>query len=33
MIRFAGYTTMLGYWEDKAKTEEVMGRDRWLHSG
>ncbi len=29
----AGYATMLGYWEDKAKTDEIMGRDRWLHSG
>ena len=28
-----GYSTMLGYWEDKEKTEEVIGPDRWFHTG
>ena len=28
-----GYSTMLGYWEDKEKTEEVITPDRWLHTG
>jgi len=28
-----GYSTMLGYWEDKEKTDEVIGQDRWFHTG
>ncbi|XP_077979836.1 medium-chain acyl-CoA ligase ACSF2, mitochondrial-like [Glandiceps talaboti] len=28
-----GYTTMLGYWEDEGKTNEVIGKDRWFHTG
>ena len=28
-----GYSTMLGYWEDKEKTEEVITKDRWFHTG
>ena len=28
-----GYSTMLGYWGDKTKTEEVIGQDRWFHTG
>ena len=28
-----GYSTMLGYWGDKAKTDEVIGQDRWFHTG
>ncbi|XP_055692886.1 medium-chain acyl-CoA ligase ACSF2, mitochondrial-like [Lutzomyia longipalpis] len=28
-----GYFTMLGYWEDEAKTKEVLGRDGWLRTG
>jgi len=28
-----GYSTMLGYWEDKVKTEEVIKPDRWFHTG
>ena len=28
-----GYSTMLGYWGDKEKTEEVIGIDRWFHTG
>ena len=28
-----GYSTMLGYWEDKEKTDEVIGIDRWFHTG
>jgi len=28
-----GYSTMLGYWEDKVKTDEVIGGDRWFHTG
>lgn len=28
-----GYGTMLGYWGDKLKTEEVLGSDRWFRTG
>ena len=28
-----GYSTMLGYWGDKEKTEEVITKDRWFHTG
>ena len=28
-----GYSTMLGYWEDKEKTEEAITPDRWFHTG
>jgi len=28
-----GYSTMLGYWGDKEKTEEVYKQDRWFHTG
>jgi acyl-CoA synthetase (AMP-forming)/AMP-acid ligase II len=28
-----GYSTMLGYWNDKEKTDELITPDRWLHSG
>ena len=28
-----GYANMLGYWNDKEKTEELISKDRWLHSG
>jgi len=28
-----GYSTMLGYWEDKEKTEESIKPDRWFHTG
>jgi len=28
-----GYSTMLGYWGDKAKTDEVIKGDRWFHTG
>ncbi|XP_023321830.1 acyl-CoA synthetase family member 2, mitochondrial isoform X2 [Eurytemora carolleeae] len=28
-----GYSTMLGYWEDKEKTEESITPDRWFHTG
>jgi len=28
-----GYSTMLEYWGDKEKTEEVIGVDRWFHTG
>ena len=24
---------MLGYWGDQEKTEEVIGMDRWFHTG
>jgi len=28
-----GYNTMLGYWNDRPKTDEAISPDRWLHSG
>eukprot|EP00088_Acartia_fossae_P059302 TRINITY_DN7020_c0_g1_i9.p1 TRINITY_DN7020_c0_g1~~TRINITY_DN7020_c0_g1_i9.p1 ORF type:complete len:610 (-),score=111.92 TRINITY_DN7020_c0_g1_i9:136-1932(-) len=28
-----GYSTMLGYWGDKEKTDEVIKPDRWFHTG
>jgi len=28
-----GYSTMLGYWGDKQKTDEVIKQDRWFHTG
>ncbi|XP_077984125.1 medium-chain acyl-CoA ligase ACSF2, mitochondrial-like [Glandiceps talaboti] len=28
-----GFTTMLEYWEDEKKTSEVIGKDRWFHTG
>ncbi|KAK5645290.1 hypothetical protein RI129_006590 [Pyrocoelia pectoralis] len=28
-----GYTTMLGYWEDKAKTNEIIDSHHWLRTG
>jgi medium-chain acyl-CoA ligase, mitochondrial len=28
-----GYVTMLGYWDDMAKTQETIGNDRWLKTG
>ncbi len=28
-----GYSTMLGYWGDEAKTKEVITEDRWFHTG
>jgi len=28
-----GYSTMLGYWGDKEKTEQVYKEDRWFHTG
>ena len=28
-----GYSVMLGYWNDEMKTKEIIGEDRWLHSG
>ena len=28
-----GYTTMLGYWNDEAKTKETITADRWLLTG
>ena len=28
-----GYANMLGYWNDKEKTEEMIGPDGWLKTG
>ncbi|MBE5075108.1 AMP-binding protein [Erythrobacteraceae bacterium E2-1 Yellow Sea] len=28
-----GYAVMLGYWDDKEKTEEAIDADGWMHSG
>jgi fatty-acyl-CoA synthase len=28
-----GYSVMLGYWDDKEKTEEVIDRAGWMHTG
>jgi fatty-acyl-CoA synthase len=28
-----GYSVMLGYWEDEAKTAEVLDRAGWMHTG
>jgi fatty-acyl-CoA synthase len=28
-----GYSVMLGYWRDEAKTREVIDADGWIHSG
>ncbi len=28
-----GYSTMLGYWGDEAKTKEAISPDRWFHTG
>ena len=28
-----GYSVMLGYWNDEAKTKETIDEARWLHSG
>ena len=28
-----GYSVMLGYWDDEAKTAEVLDRNGWMHTG
>uniref|UniRef100_A0A914Z3S8 AMP-binding enzyme C-terminal domain-containing protein n=1 Tax=Panagrolaimus superbus TaxID=310955 RepID=A0A914Z3S8_9BILA len=28
-----GYSVMSGYWNDEEKTKEVIGKDRWYHTG
>jgi fatty-acyl-CoA synthase len=28
-----GYSVMLGYWEDEAKTDEAIDSDGWMHTG
>ncbi|BBZ19110.1 AMP-binding protein [Mycolicibacterium gadium] len=28
-----GYSVMLGYWDDEAKTGEAIDRDGWMHTG
>jgi len=28
-----GYSVMLGYWEDEAKTDEAIDAERWMHTG
>ena len=32
-ICFRGHGIMLGYWDDKAKTDEVIDDSGWFHSG
>ena len=32
-ICFRGYNVMLGYWEDKAKTDACIDPSGWFHSG
>ena len=28
-----GFHIMQGYWDDEEKTREVLGKDRWFHTG
>ena len=28
-----GYSVMLGYWEDRKRTDEAIDADRWMHTG
>lgn len=28
-----GYSTMLGYWEDKTKTDSAISSTQWYHTG
>lgn len=28
-----GYSTMLGYYNDEAKTKEIISNDKWLRTG
>ena len=28
-----GYSVMIGYWEDRAQTDEVLDADGWMHTG
>jgi fatty-acyl-CoA synthase len=28
-----GYSTMIGYWNDPARTSQIIDRGRWLHTG
>ena len=28
-----GYSVMLGYWDDKQKTDDAVDKDRWMHTG
>jgi fatty-acyl-CoA synthase len=28
-----GYSVMIGYWNDKAKTDEAVDSDGWMHTG
>ncbi|WEH36605.1 AMP-binding protein [Streptomyces sp. AM 4-1-1] len=32
-LRTRGYSVMLGYWEDPARTAEVIDAGRWMHTG
>jgi len=32
-ICFRGYNVMLGYWEDKEKTDACIDPSGWLHTG
>lgn len=32
-VLFRGYSIMLGYWNDEAKTREAIDTQKWMHSG
>ncbi|MFO1072591.1 MAG: AMP-binding protein [Geminicoccaceae bacterium] len=32
-LRTRGYSVMLGYWEDEARTRDAIDRAGWMHTG